>query len=377
VKRLTVAFVVMVVWSLFGATAVLAAPPSNDDITSPTVVGPLPYADGPYDTTEATTGATDPGFCFDPEGPPDQATVWYSFTPAVSDTYRADTFGSDYDTTAYVGTPDGAGGIDVIACNDDVRGELQAAVRWDATAGTTYLIMVGTCCGGGVPGQAGGGGSLQFHVDVAPPAPTIDIELDPTGGFTQDGAAIISGTLACSPGVEFVQISVDVTQRVGRFTITGFGGDFFFGCPSTWTVTVESDQGLFRGGRVEVNALAFGCDAIDCAEDFASATVRLGGVDRPAVSPPVGPPICPPKGGHVTPPMGRPECPPVSPPVTSSAAAPGGGGASPVVGALRADPAVLIGSVFVGVMVLAMGAGAVAATQARRGIRLAESGQSN
>ena len=50
---------------------------------------------------------------------PDRATVWYSFTPDADGDYLADTFGSDYDTTLYVGTPDGAGGIDVIGCIDD------------------------------------------------------------------------------------------------------------------------------------------------------------------------------------------------------------------------------------------------------------------
>ena len=37
--------------------------------------------------------------------------MWYAFTPSNSGTYVADTFGSNYDTTLYVGTPDGAGGM--------------------------------------------------------------------------------------------------------------------------------------------------------------------------------------------------------------------------------------------------------------------------
>jgi len=159
------------------AAPVSAAPPGNDSISSPTVVGALPYSDGPHDTTEATTGATDPTTCF---GEPDRATVWYSFTPASSGSYAADTFGSDYDTTLYVGTPDGAGGINVIGCNDDAK-DLQSALSWQATAGTTYLLTVGTCCGGGVVGQAGGGGMLTFHVDVAPPPPTVSITVDSAG----------------------------------------------------------------------------------------------------------------------------------------------------------------------------------------------------
>ena len=70
--------------TLLGVSPVAAAAPSNDDIGSPRVVGSLPYSDGPYDTTEATTGATDPTFCTDAPGNPDRSTVWYSFTPSTT-----------------------------------------------------------------------------------------------------------------------------------------------------------------------------------------------------------------------------------------------------------------------------------------------------
>ncbi|HEV8488720.1 MAG TPA: hypothetical protein VGQ58_02910 [Candidatus Limnocylindrales bacterium] len=265
---------------LIGATfvgSVAAAPPGNDDIGSATIVGALPYADGPYDTTEATTGAADPGFCFEPGAGPDRSTVWYSFTPTVSDSYLADTFGSDYDTTLYVGTPNGAGGIDVIGCVDDVNG-LQSAVRWDALAGTTYLLMVGTCCGGGVVGEAGGGGMLEFHVNVGPPPVTIDLSVDGDGSFTPYGTATIRGTIACSGDAQFVEIFVDVSQRVGRITIRGFGARFDESCPTSptaWSIDVTGDNGKFLGGAAQVNAFAFACGALECADDSVSRTVRL------------------------------------------------------------------------------------------------------
>jgi hypothetical protein len=378
VKRLAVEFVVAVLWSLLAASTALAAAPSNDDISSPTVVGTLPYTDGPYDTTEATTGATDPGFCFAPSIGPDRATVWYSFTPAASGAYMADTFGSDYDTTLYVGTANGAGGIDVIACVDDSGGSLQSAVNWNAEAGTTYLIAVGTCCGFGEVGESGGGGgTLVFHVDAAPPPPTVDVTIDRTGGFTDDGFAVITGTIACSPDVIFAGVNVEVVQRAGRFTITGFGGTFLFECASPWTVFAFPQGGLFRGGNVEVTAFAFACDAFQCANDTDSRSVRLGGIVRPAVSPPVGPPPCPGPGplpdpgpGPVSPPVkppvsgpvGPPGCPP---PVSRSVAAPAGGG-SAIAGALRLEPAVLIAIALVGVLSVAGAAGAAAVVQTRR-----------
>jgi hypothetical protein len=382
VKRLAIVFVVVVVWSLLAASIVLAAPPSNDDISTPTIVGALPFSEGPVDTTEATTGATDPGFCFDPSIGADRATVWYSFTPDASGAYQADTFGSDYDTTLYVGTPDGVGGIDVITCIDDAGGNLQSAVQWDATLGTTYLIGVGTCCGFGVVGESGGGGgSLVFHLDLAPPPPAVEVTIDPSGGFTAEGAAVITGTIECSPGVVFAAVNLEVVQRAGRFTITGFGGTFLFDCASPWSALAFSNDGLFRGGKVDVSAFAFACDAFQCVDDVASRSVRLGGIERPAVSPPVGPPPCPGSGPHpgnppvppsmkppVSRPVGQPGCPP---PVSRSVTAPAGGG-SGIAGALRLEPVLLIGGVLAGVMSVAGAAGAVAAAQTRRQRQLAE-----
>jgi hypothetical protein len=247
-----------------------AAPPGNDDIANATLVGAIPYSDGPHDTTEATTGATDPTTCFDA---PDASTVWYSFTPASSGHYAADTFGSDYDTTLYVGTPDGAGGVSVIDCNDDAQG-LQSGLTWDATAGTTYLLTVGTCCGSGVVGQAGGGGTLLFHVSVAPPPPTVSLTIDGTGSFNGYGIATIRGSLACT-NADGVGIDADATQRVGRILIRGFGGTFV-DCSSTrWSIDVSSEDGKFLGGALSVNVFAFACGPFECTETMESKTVRL------------------------------------------------------------------------------------------------------
>jgi hypothetical protein len=252
------------------AGPVSAAPPGNDDIANPTVVGPLPYSDGPYDTTEATTGATDPTFCF---GEPDRSTVWYSFTPASSGRVEADTFGSDYDTTLYIGTPNGAGGIDVIDCNDDSK-DLQSALSWDATGGTTYLLAVGTCCGGGVVGQAGGGGSLKFHVDLTPPPPTLSITVDGAGSFNGYGVATIRGSMTCS-NADGVEIDADANQRVGRILIRGFGGTFVDCSATRWSMEISSEDGKFLGGALSVNVFAFACGPFECTDAFVSKTVRL------------------------------------------------------------------------------------------------------
>lgn len=268
--RVAASFVTAAIVTTALAGSVSAAPPGNDEIANPTVVGPLPYSDGPHDTTEATTGATDPTFCF---GEPDQSTVWYAFTPASSGQYEADTFGSDYDTTLYVGTPDGAGGINVIDCNDDANG-LQSALGWAATGGSTYLLMVGTCCGGGVVGQAGGGGSLRFHVDVAPPPPTLTLTVDGIGAFNGYGVATIRGSLSCS-NADGVEIDADATQRVGRILIRGFGGVFVDCSTTRWSLDISSEDGKYLGGALSVNVFVFACGTFECTDTFVSKTVRL------------------------------------------------------------------------------------------------------
>jgi hypothetical protein len=272
-RRLAAALVASSLLGTFMSASALAAAPDNDDSATPRVVGALPYADGPYDTTEATTAASDPGFCHEPTIGPDRATVWYAFTPGASDRYLADTFGSDYDTTLYVGTSNGAGGIDVIGCIDDSQG-LQSAVAWDAEAGTTYLIVVGTCCG---PGAAGGGGSLQFHVAVAPPPPTLDITIDATGSFTPYGTATLRGTIACTNANPPAGLNLAVSQRVGRITIRGFGfADVeCSAAPAPWSLAVAGDDGKLLGGHATVDVAVFVCGPIECADDFEHAVVRL------------------------------------------------------------------------------------------------------
>ena len=147
-------------WSAFPWP--LFRPPSRrqrtNSISSPTVVAGLPFTET-LDTSGATSESTDPAACSYPDGGADAATAWYSWTAAESGPIGAATWGSNYDTTVYVGTSDGNGGIDVLSCNDDTR-SLQAAIRFDAVAGETYLIAVGASVFGD-----GIGGELVFALE--------------------------------------------------------------------------------------------------------------------------------------------------------------------------------------------------------------------
>jgi hypothetical protein len=80
-------------------------------------------------------------------------------------------------------------------------------------------------------------------------------------------------------GVTF--IDVEVRQRVGRFTITGFGSTDFIcdGTTQTWAVEVFGQTGQFRGGHAVSVTFAVACGEFSCGEDFeedGAAAPRVG-----------------------------------------------------------------------------------------------------
>jgi len=95
------------------------------------------------DTTNATVTYDDPALtsCSRPAG---TKSVWYSYTPSTTRLVYLDTFGSSYDTM--IGVFTGArGSLTAVACNDDDSrspGGINSGVSLNATAGTTYTIVV-------------------------------------------------------------------------------------------------------------------------------------------------------------------------------------------------------------------------------------------
>jgi hypothetical protein len=245
------------------ALPVLAAPPANDDIDTPIVVTTIPYTNT-QDTSEATTGATDP-YCWG-QGP----TVWYAYTAAEDGRLEANTFGSDYDTTLLAAVDDGEGGLDVIACNDDAS-SLQSRVRFDAREGETYLFMVGAY-------DDGPGGELVFNLLEAPPGQALSLMLsvDPQGTFHRDGSATIRGTVTCT-GADWAEVYAEMSQQVGRFQVIGWGWDFIECSPdgSPFEIPIQGITGSFAGGPADVYVDAYTCGEDDCAFDFVETTVRL------------------------------------------------------------------------------------------------------
>jgi hypothetical protein len=238
--------------------------PGNDDIDEAAAITSLPFTDA-LDTTEATTAPDDPD-CVG-NGP----TVWYAFTPAADVFVAADTFGSDYDTTLSVYTGE-RGALTQIACNDDFN-SLQSAVLFEATAGTTYFIMVGSFA-------SGPGGSLIFSIDVAPPPIVLDLALSAKGSVTpKTGVATVSGTVFCNEPATVFGVSGALQQRKGRVR---FSGDFFtgeFACtpPETaWSATATSPNGLFTGGKATLsNVSAFACSEFFCDDAFIPGPITI------------------------------------------------------------------------------------------------------
>jgi hypothetical protein len=258
-----VALVAAVAWATSAAAPAYAVAPSNDEIGNAVVVSGVPYTNT-VDTSEATVGAGDSGCGL--------ATVWYTFTPGTDGSYLFDTSGSsDYGATLAVldGSP---GNFNLLACTYGVPGVVLAL-----SAGTTYYIEAGTCCGPGEIGQVGPGGDLVFNVSVAPPAFNVQLTLDGRARIgSAPGTAIVSGTVTCN-NEGYVAIYGSLRQKQG---LNVARGDFYIetaclSTPTTWTATVDAGSRIFLTKNATLTATASGCDAFTCDDATASRTVKV------------------------------------------------------------------------------------------------------
>jgi hypothetical protein len=251
----------------------LAAPPSNDTYAgAEALVGPLPISVS-ADTSEATSDSDDDELSAAGEfvcgvPPAMDASVWYTLTAASDDFYLADATASDYGAGVFVaaGSP---GSFEVLAC-----GPMGAA--WQATTGDTYYIVV-------IDDQtdgSGNGGQMELTIDVAPPPPALEVTVNDTARFdAKTGSAILSGTIMCGSDAEFAFLEAQVTQRVGRLLIRGYGGTDVT-CDDTvrpWTLEVYGENGLFKGGRALSATFSAACGLVFCSEYFAEQTIQLKG----------------------------------------------------------------------------------------------------
>jgi hypothetical protein len=264
-----VATAALVLTAVVGTAApALAAPPGNDTYAGRTVVGSVPFAQS-LDTTEATTDADDAELNAQCGAPVTDASVWYQVTAAADGGMVVDVSQSSFSAGAIVATGS-PGNWTVVAC-------APGTVGWSAIAGETYTILAFDDQGDG----GGNGGTLVITVDVAPPAPTIDVTVNPVGEFNaRTGSATISGTVTCTGTADFAFVDLELRQAVGRVsTITGFGS-FDVTCDGVtypWSVEVFPTNGKFAGGKSVSVAVALACGTFECGTDYEQRTVKLRG----------------------------------------------------------------------------------------------------
>jgi hypothetical protein len=245
-----------------------AVPPANDTYPGRVTIGALPFTTT-QDTSEATTDADDAELNVTTCGAPAMdASVWYQVTATTDSTLVADVSGSDYSAGVFVATGS-PGSFGVVAC-------APGATAWSAVAGETYNVVV-------IDDQldgAGNGGTMQLTVDQAPPAPTIDVTVNPTGGFdSKTGEAIVTGTVTCTGVADFAGLDVEVNQRVGRGSVLGFGGADVTcdGVSHPFSIRVAPFNGKFAGGKAATVTLAFACGDFVCGIDFEERVIMLRG----------------------------------------------------------------------------------------------------
>ncbi len=203
----TFAFVLATLLAAFAAPAYAAAP-ANDTYGGRVIVGALPFT-ATLDTSEATTDADDADINASCGAPATDASVWYEFTATANGGVVLDVSGSSYSAGAIVATGS-PGSFNLLTCGP-------GAVSWSAVAGETYAILV-------IDDQldgGGNGGTLNLTMDVAPPAPTIDVTVNPVATFLKNGSAVVSGTVTCTGLVDFAFLETDLRQTVGRFVVEG------------------------------------------------------------------------------------------------------------------------------------------------------------
>jgi hypothetical protein len=251
------------IFLLTGGVAIAA--PTNDTYPNRTVIGSVPFAET-VDTTTATTDSDDVEINAICGAPRTDASVWYSYTPAVDGAIIIDVSDSTYSAGVLVATG-GPGAWTIQTCGP-------GAVSLPTVAGQTYTILaIDDQYDGG-----GNGGTLQISVTEAPPPPKIDVTIDPYAHLNpQAGSATVVGTVTCTGQAEFAFLQTLLVQRVGRFTIIGYGYSDVVcdGVTHPWSAEVVSENGKFSGGKAADATIAIACGMIMCSFDYEQRQVLI------------------------------------------------------------------------------------------------------
>ena len=194
--------------------------------------------------------------------------MWFTVTAAADGYLAADVSGSNYSAGVIVGQGS-PGALSLVGCG-------QAGTAFPVAAGETYRILAFDDQLDG----SGNGGTLHITVDVAPPPPTIEATLNPVAQFdSRSGGAYVSGTVTCDEGADFAFVDLQLTQRVGRLLIRGYGSAEVSctGQAEQWSALVLGDNGIFKGGKALSASFATACNLVGCGEYYAEQTIQLKG----------------------------------------------------------------------------------------------------
>jgi hypothetical protein len=254
----------VVVLASMGAAPVMAATaPPNDTFANAAPIATLPFTQT-LDTSAATTDAVDVEANSQCGAPATAASVWYDYTPADDGAIVVDVSQSGFEAGVIVVTGDPGSFI--------LQGCGPGAVGLPVYANTTYHIMAFSDT------ASVNGGVLKISVDVAPPPPTISLTVNPVGRVDKTGAALLTGTFTCTGEAIDGIIDIQLSQRVGRFIISGESMAMIPACDGTtypWSLPVYSQNGKFAGGKAASVTWAYACGEVFCGEGYVEQKVQL------------------------------------------------------------------------------------------------------
>ena len=238
-----------------------AAPPGNDESAGATAVR---LGDRVVeDTREATTSAADATLNEGCGAPATNASVWFTYTPAVARRVVLDMTASNYSggLMVFQGTPSADS---LLACGPGVIGLSVAANR-------TYTIMA-------FSDTDTIGGRLVLAIKQPPPPPRVRVTLARGGVALRGGAARLHGTYICRNG-QFADLSGALFQRAGRLKITA---EFFQevrcdGRRHVWRSRAVSQFATYARGRARARVTVAACGVFECRNATARHRIHLVG----------------------------------------------------------------------------------------------------
>jgi hypothetical protein len=200
---------------------ITGACPGNDEFASAYTISSLSYTN-----SQSIAGAT-MNYNSDPfascSGNGHNNSVWYKYTPPVNQSLHIDTVGSDYDTMLYVLTGT-LGDLTLLMCNDDaeVGVILTSSVAFDATAGTTYYIMVTNWGSDPQPAAA----TLVLNVEAVTPMATPSLLTPGNGLSTQNTMPYFSWSTVVDAVAYRFQLDNDADFSTPNYDLTQTATDF-------------------------------------------------------------------------------------------------------------------------------------------------------